>query len=250
MKNPPKKIALVTGASRGIGRSIALALAQEGISIALTYHSRQDLAQQVVDRIRARGGYAIAQQMGLHDPSNLRSALCKIREQAGAIDILVNNGAIAQEKPFETITETDWDSMMAVNLRGAFLCCQEVLPEMLRSGWGRIINIVSIGGQWGGLNQVHYAASKAALISLTQSLARLYSGAGVTSNAVSPGLVDTDMASRELSSEEGREKVKGIPIGRTATPEEVAEGVTFLAGDGATYITGQTLNVNGGMYFG
>ncbi len=247
---PDQRVALVTGASRGIGRSIALALAQVGIRTALTYHTRQDLTQQVVDSIRSGGGRAIAEQMSLEEASNIKSSIGRVRQQLGPIDILVNNAAIAQEKPFEALTQSDWDFMMAVNLRGAFICCQEALPQMLESGWGRIINIVSIGGQWGGLNQVHYAAAKAALISLTRSLGRLYSDRGITANAVSPGLVQTDMASRELNSKEGREKVRGIPIGRTATTGEIAQVVTFLASEGASYVTGQTVNVNGGMYFG
>ncbi len=243
-------MALVTGASRGIGRGIAMALARGGSQIALTYHTHPDLAGQVVDAIHAEGGNALAEQMSLQASSNIRSSIDRIRQQVGRIDILVNNAAIAQEKPFETLTEHDWDFMMAVNLRGAFICCQEVLPQMLESGWGRIINIVSIGGQWGGLNQVHYAAAKAGLINLTRSLGRLYSDRGVTTNAVSPGLVETDMASRELSSEEGRQKVKDIPVGRTATISEITNVVEFLASDEASYVTGQTINVNGGMYFG
>ena len=243
-------MALVTGASRGIGRGIALALARGGSQMALTYHAQPDLAGQVVDAIHAESGNALTEQMSLQAPSNIRSSIDRIRQQVGRIDILVNNAAIAQEKPFESLTEHDWDFMMAVNLRGAFICCQEVLPQMLESGWGRIINIVSIGGQWGGINQVHYAAAKAGLINLTRSLGRLYSDRGVTANAVSPGLVETDMASRELNSEEGRQKVKDIPVGRTATISEITNVVKFLASDEASYVTGQTINVNGGMYFG
>ena len=173
-----------------------------------------------------------------------------MHKKFGKINILINNAAIAQEKPFETITDEDWDNMMAINLRGPFILCQEVIPDMIEQGWGRIINICSVGGQLGGINQVHYAAAKAGLINLTKSLARIYSKNGITSNAVSPGLVDTDMAAQELTTPAGKEKVRNIPIGRIATAEEIANVVVFLASEKASYITGQTINVNGGMYFG
>ena len=244
------KVALVTGGSRGIGRGIAVALAEAGVHVALTYNVNQDLAEQVVETVTAKGGRAVAIQMTVEDRTSVRRAIAEAKSKLGPINILVNNAAIAQEKPFDTITDADWDHMLAVNLRGPFVCCQEVLPDMLRQGWGRIINISSIGGQWGGFNQVHYAAAKAGLISLTRSLARIYSGEGITTNAVAPGLVGTEMSARELDSDAGQEKVRNIPIGRVATVEEVAQVVVFLAGDAAGYITGQTINVNGGMYFG
>lgn len=244
------KVAMVTGGSRGIGRGIAIALADAGSDVALTYHTNQTLAQEIVETIMAHGGNAIAIQMTVEDRTSVKRAMADVRESLGPINILVNNAAIAQEKPFDTITDVDWDRMLAVNLRGPFICCQEVLPDMLKRGWGRIINITSIGGQWGGFNQVHYAAAKAGLINLTRSLSRIYSGQGITTNAVAPGLVHTEMSARELESEAGKEKVRSIPIGRIATIEEVAQVVVFLASDAASYITGQTINVNGGMYFG
>ncbi len=244
------KVAVVTGGSRGIGRGIALALADAGNLVAVTYNVNGTLADELVEEISSRGGRAIAVQMKVEDRLSVRRALEEVREKLGPIDILVNNAAIAQEKPFETITDEDWDRMLTVNLRGAFACCQEVLPGMKEKGWGRIINISSIGGQWGGFNQVHYAAAKAGLISLTMSLARIYSRYGITSNAVAPGLVATDMSSAELETDSGREKVRNIPVGRIATVEEVAWVVVFLAGEDSSYITGQTINVNGGMYFG
>ena len=244
------KLALVTGGSRGIGRGIAVALADAGADVALTYNTNQALAEQVVEAIIGRGRRALAVQMTVEDRVSVRRAVAKVRDSLGPINVLVNNAAIAQEKSFDTITDADWDHMLAVNLRGPFICCQEVLPNMIEQGWGRIINITSIGGQWGGFNQVHYAAAKAGLISLTRSLARIYSRQGITTNAVAPGLVRTDMSARELKSDVGREKVRNIPIGRIATVEEIAQVVVFLASDAASYITGQTINVNGGMYFG
>lgn len=244
------RVALVTGGSRGIGRGIAIALAQAGARVALTYRSNRDLAAETAAVIQAQSGTAIALPMTVEDRQSVRRAIHEVKSQLGPIDILVNNAAIAQEKPFETITDADWSMMMQVNLQGPFICCQEVLPDMVSRAWGRIINITSIGGQWGGLNQVHYAAAKAGLINLTRSLARIYSRHGITANAVAPGLVLTDMSRRELESEAGRQKVQNIPIGRVASVEEVAHTVVFLASEAASYITGQTINVNGGMYFG
>jgi acetoacetyl-CoA reductase/3-oxoacyl-[acyl-carrier protein] reductase len=178
---------------------------------------------------------------------SVREALARMD---GTPEILVNNAAIADEKPFETITDRDWDLMLQTNLRGPFMLVQECLPGMIERRFGRIVNIVSIGGQWGGMRQVHYAAAKAGLINFTQSMAKLYSKDGLTSNAVSPGLVATDMTEAELNSEAGKQKAAQIPIGRIARPEEVAATVAFLVSEQAGYITGQTINVNGGMYFG
>lgn len=245
-----KRVALVTGGSRGIGRAIAVALARDGVFVALTYNSNRSLADGVVGEIAATGGAAAAYCMKVEERESVRSVIGEVRSAAGAVDILVNNAAVAQEKPFGEITDGDWDRVMGVNLRGAFACSQEVLPDMVRKGWGRVINITSIGGQWGGVNQVHYAVSKAGLIGLTRSLAKVYGRNGITANAVAPGLVDTDMTARELKSQAGLEKVKNIPIGRISTCAEVADAVCFLASERAGSITGQTINVNGGMYFG
>lgn len=244
------KVAFVTGGSRGIGRQIVIALARIGFKVAFSYESQKDKALMVVEEICSNGGVALAVKISVEDRESVQAALEQVRSKFGPVDILVNNAAIAQEKPFETITDDDWDRMLAVNLRGPFTCAQECLPGMIDKGWGRIINITSIGGQWGGLNQVHYAASKAGLINLTRSLAKLYSAKGITTNAVAIGLVQTDMSANELSTNAGQEKIRAIPKGRIGTPEEVAATVAFLASDEASYITGQTLNVNGGMYFG
>lgn len=244
------RIALVTGGSRGIGREIALRLGHQGFAVALAYNARADLALEVVEGLRTSGCNALAIQMAIEDRANVRAALAQIHDQLGPVDILVNNAAIAQEKPFEAITDEDWDRMLAVNLHGPFICAQECLPPMIHQGWGRIINITSIGGQWGGFNQVHYAASKAGLINLTRSLAKLYSAKGITTNAVAIGLVQTDMTSAELSTNAGQDKVSAIPRGRIGTVQDIAGTLAFLASDQADYITGQTINVNGGMYFG
>lgn len=242
-------VAFVTGGSRGIGRAIALQLGQAGARVALTYRRREAEARVVVGAIQAAGGEAIAVPLAVEDRDSVRRALAETRSRLGSVAILVNNAAVAQEKPFPTITDADWDMVLSVNLRGAFACAQEVLPDMLERRWGRIVNVASIGGQWGGQNQVHYAAAKAGLIGLTRSLARLYSGAGVTANAVSPGLVETEMTAAELGSPAGRAKVAAIPIGRVATAGEIARVVVFVASEAGSYVTGQTLSVNGGMLF-
>jgi NAD(P)-dependent dehydrogenase (short-subunit alcohol dehydrogenase family) len=244
------RVALVTGGSRGIGRAIASTLAARGHAVAVTYATHEQDARDVVDETTRDGGQAMAVRLVAEDRSSISSAVDVVRETLGPIAVLVNNAAIAQEKPFLELTDEDWDRMLAVNLRGPFACSQEVLPDMLESRWGRIINISSIGGQWGGMNQVHYASAKAGLNNLTRSLAKLYSAQGVLTNTVAAGLVSTSMIANELESAAGQEKVRGIPVGRIATADEIARVVAFLASDDAGYITGQTINANGGMYFG
>ncbi len=243
------RVALVTGGSRGIGRAIVEELALEGYKVAFTYNSREDRAKELVQTLADRGLEARYFQLEQAERESVRSVVKATVDAFGRVDILVNNAAISQEKPFDTITDDDWERMLKVNLQGPFMLIQEVLPFMLSRKWGRIVNIVSIGGQWGGFNQVHYAASKAALISLTHSIAKIYSRQGITSNAVSPGLVLTDMSSPELATEQGMRKVKNIPLGRVAHTHEVAKVVAFLVSEDASYITGQTINVNGGMLF-
>ena len=244
------RVALVTGGSRGIGAGIASALAAQGLAVVVGYRSRQAEADAVVQQIQRSGGRARAQAIDVADRTSIRAAFAASRDAFGDIDVLVNNAALAQEKPFLSLSDADWDLMQATNLRGPFACAQEALPAMLAQRWGRIINIVSIGGQWGGVNQIHYASAKAGLIGLTKSLAKTFSAQGVTSNAVSPGLVATEMSAAELASEAGLAKARQIPVGRIGSVAEIADAVVFLAGQHSGYITGQTINVNGGMYFG
>ena len=244
------RIALVTGASRGIGHAISVRLAKNGYRVVCGFNSNANASSLLVEELKNEGCEAMAIQISVESRMSVAEALEQIHSKWGPIEVLVNNAAIAQEKSFDTITDPDWDQMLAVNLRGPFICSQECLPEMIRRGWGRIINITSIGGQWGGFNQVHYAASKAGLINLTRSLAKLYSQNGITSNAVAVGLVQTDMSAAELATEAGKAKVKSIPRGRVGTLQDISESVAFLASDQADYITGQTINLNGGMYFG
>jgi len=244
------RVALVTGGSRGIGRAIATTLAMRGHAVALTYATSEQGARNAADEITRNGGQALAVRLVAEDRASISRAVDEVRAKLGAIAVLVNNAAIAQERPFLELTDGDWDRMLAVNLRGPFACVQEVLPDMLKQRWGRIVNISSVGGQWGGMNQVHYACAKAGLNNLTRSLAKLYSSHGVLTNTVAAGLVATEMIAAELETEAGKEKVRNIPAGRIATPDEIARAVAFLASDDASYITGQTMNANGGMYFG
>jgi NAD(P)-dependent dehydrogenase (short-subunit alcohol dehydrogenase family) len=238
----PPKLALVTGASSGIGKATASALLEAGYLVACGYNANRAGAEAI------RHPNARAVKIDIASRASIRRALAETRKAFRRdIDILVNNAALVQEKPFESLTDADWDRMLAVNLRGAFILAQEILPAMAKRKWGRVVNITSIGGQWGGMRQVHYAAAKAGLINLTHSLARLYSPLGITANAVAPGLVATDMIRKELTSKSGKQKAAQIPVGRIAEPEEIAAGVVYLVSDGAAYVTGQTLNINGGM---
>jgi acetoacetyl-CoA reductase/3-oxoacyl-[acyl-carrier protein] reductase len=250
MRLDSQKIALVTGASRGIGAQIAKNLAQSGWKVAVCYSTNQSNADEVVKSIVRLEGSALAVHLDYTNRKSIQIAIAKTQSYFGGnISILVNNGAIAQEKPFDTITDEDWQTMLSVNLQGPFAVTQEVIPKMVEQQWGRIINITSIGGQWGGFNQVHYAASKAGLINFTQSIAKIYSKNGITSNAIAVGLVATEMSKNELRTEEGKAKVAGIPVGRLGNTTDIANMVNFLSSDKAEYITGQTLNLNGGMFF-
>lgn len=245
-----KKIAFVSGGGRGIGAAICKNLADAGYVTFIGYHSCQVRAELLAKKINSSGGSAFAIYVDIADRSSVCAAVSEIYLKAGLIDVLINNAAIAQEKPFLTISDQDWDKMLSTNLRGPFACIQEVLPGMIERNYGRIVNIVSIGGQWGGINQIHYASAKAGLIGLTRSIAKTFARNGITCNAVSPGLVATDMSAGELSTPAGQAKAQQIPLGRLGTAQEVAAAVAYLVGPGGEYVTGQTINVNGGMYFG
>ena len=241
-----QKVVFVTGGSGGIGKEISKSLLKSGYKVAIGYKKNIKSAKIISQQSKN----AIIVQIDITDRESVKNAFEKVSKYfKKPIEILINNAAIAQEKPFLKISDRDWEKMLVSNLQGPFTLIQEVLPSMIKKKWGRIINIASIGGQWGGQNQVHYAAAKAGMINFTRSLARLYSSHGITINAVSPGLVRTKMIKKEISSKDGKEKIECIPIGRIAMPDEIASVVLFLCSDDSSYITGQTLNVNGGMYF-
>lgn len=242
-------VAMVTGSSRGIGRAIALAFARAGANLAVAYNQNADRAEIVSAEIRSLGCNAIVLQLDVSARASIRRAIEDTVDAFGHIDILVNNAGILQQKPFLEITDEDWHRIIDVNLKGPFICAQEIFPIMQRQGHGRIINIASSGGQLGGPLAVHYSASKAGIICLTKSLARI-GAPNILVNCISPGLIDTDMTQNEISSPEGMEKIRQIPLIRPGSAEEVAKVAVFLASDQSSYITGQTINVNGGLYLG
>lgn len=243
------KVAIVTGASRGIGKAIAIEMAKEGVKVVVNYVNNYEKAQQVVDEIEKNGGSAIAIKADISKRDEVKKMIDLTVLNYGNIHILVNNAGILQQKNFETITDEDWDRMFEVNMKGTFICAQECIPLMQKNNFGRIINISSIGGQWGGNLAVHYSATKAGIISFTRSLSKIYSKDGINTNCISPGLVLTEMSAEEMSTEAGKEKLKSIPINRPANPEEIGRIAVFLASKDASYLTGQTLNANGGMLF-
>jgi len=246
-----RKTAIITGGGRGIGRAITLALAQRRTDVVLTYLTRRDCCEQTAADVRALGCEALVVQADVTQRESVRQLISIVAEKFGRIDVLVNNAGILQQKPFNTITDEDWDTMLATNLKGVFLCSQEIMPVMVRQGGGSIINISSSGGQLGGMLAVHYAVSKAGVISLTRSLARVGAPDGIRVNCVTPGLIETEMSQKEIHSEIGQQKIsREIPLRRAGLVEEVAAAVVFLASDEASYITGQSLNVNGGLYMG
>ena len=242
---PQNKRALVTGAGRGIGAAIARRLARDGFDVVLHAKTNRALAEEAAAEIQSRGDAA---QVFCADLSTV-SGVEELAHEVGPVDVLVNNAALSQEKPFEEISSNDIDEMFAVNLKAPLHLTQLMLPHMRSRAWGRIVNIASIGGQWGGINQIHYAASKAGLIGLTRSIAKTYGRHGITANAIAPGLIETDMSAGELRRPDGREKLRGIPLGRVGQPAEVAAAVSFLVSEEAGYLTGQTINLNGGMLF-
>ena len=243
------KIALVTGGTRGIGKSIVENLCKQNYHVAFTYSKNKYLAKKFEKKLIDKGHHVMSIKLLLANRKSIKNAIRKIIKKWKSLDILVNNAAISQEKDFLKINDNDWNYMLISNLRGPFICAQECLPYMISKKWGRIINITSIGGQWGGINQVHYAASKAGLINFTHSMAKIYSKDHITSNAIAVGLVHTDMSNKEINSPLGKKKILNIPTGRIGKPDEVAELVVYLASEKSSYITGQTININGGMLF-
>ena len=237
---------VVTGASRGIGRAIALACADEGARVGITYVTQAAAAAAVVETIRSGDGMATAAAMDVRDRASVRAALGTLVESLGGLDVLVNNAGINRPCDFDRVTDADWDEILAVNLRGPFVCTQEALPYL--AAGGAVINIGSVSGQYGGPRTAHYAASKGGLIALTQCMARFLAPRGVRANLVSPGLIRSEMAATGLAALPPNIR-DGILLGRLGEPEEVGTAVVFLASAGASYLTGQTVNVNGGLYF-
>ena len=242
------RVALITGASQGIGRACALKFAAKGAAVAVAARNREKL-NELVQEISACGGNAAAIAMDVSDEDQIKAAFKTALAQFGKIDILVNNAGIARDQLVMRMKRADWDAVLNTNLTSAYLCIQQVVGSMLKQRWGRIVNIASIFGQTGQAGQANYAASKAGLIGLTMAIAREVGSRNITCNAVAPGFIDTAMT-LALSDEFKQNAVKMIPLGRVGTPEDVANSVAFLASDEAAYITGHVLNVNGGMLMG
>jgi len=235
------RVALVSGASRGIGKATAIALAEAGADVAVVYRSRTDEAEGVKSRIEDLRRNSIAVGADVSVAEDVDQLVADVEDRLGPVSILVNNAGIVRPQGIEEVTERDWDELLAANLKSAFLLTQAVLPGMRSVGWGRIINMSSVAAQLGGVVGPHYAASKAGLLGLTHSYASLLAEEGITVNAVAPALVETEMVTDNLNA-----SPDPIPVGRFGTPEEVAEAALMLARN--AYITGQTLNVNGGWY--
>ncbi|MBO8463693.1 MAG: 3-oxoacyl-[acyl-carrier-protein] reductase [Firmicutes bacterium] len=241
-----RKIALVTGASRGIGREIALTLAGYGATVVVNYNGSKEKAQEVVQEIKDNGGNAIALQASVSKSEEVEAMIKEVMEQFGRIDILVNNAGITKDNLVMKMSNEDFDAVIDTNLKGTFYCMKQVYRIMLKQKSGRIINISSVTGVMGNAGQVNYAASKAGVIGMTKSLARELASRGITVNAVAPGFIETEMT--EVLSDKVKEAVEGqIPLKRMGQVKDVAEAVAFLASDKASYITGQVLHVDGGM---
>ena len=242
------KTCLITGGSRGIGRAIVTAMAAAGANVAFTYQSSKEQADALAKSMIEKGGVRCkAYQANVASSEEMQNVVKQVENDFGPITILVNNAGITRDKSFLKMTKTMWDEVMRVNLDGVFYTTQLVANDMVGAGWGRIINISSIVGQTGNFGQANYAATKGAVISFTESLARELARKGITVNAVAPGFVETDMVTN--MPETTLNQVKAMtPMGRLGKPEEIADAVVFLASPRASYVTGQVLGVNGGMY--
>jgi 3-oxoacyl-[acyl-carrier protein] reductase len=242
------RVALVTGASQGIGHASALALASHGATIAAAARNQQKL-DELVTQVTSSGGKAAAFVMDVADEEQIKAGVKAAIAQFGKVDILVNNAGITRDQLVMRMKRADWDAVITTNLTSAYTAIQQVIGSMLKQRWGRIINISSVFGQTGQAGQANYAASKAGLIGLTMAIAREVASRNITCNAVAPGFIETGMTAA-LGDDFKENAVKIIPLGRVGTPADVANAVCFLASDEASYITGHVLNVNGGMLMG
>jgi 3-oxoacyl-[acyl-carrier protein] reductase len=240
------RVAFVTGASRGIGRSIALNLCRAGFDIVVASPEIES-NEAIAEEIRACSGEAMTVNMDVSSAESIKAGFAKALAAKTRIDVLVNNAGVTRDGLAVRMKPADWELVFRINLQGAFLCTQQVLPGMMRNRWGRIVNITSVVGQAGSAGQTNYAASKAGLIGLTKALAQEMASRNITVNAVAPGYIATDMT--KVLPDDVKEKIlASVPLGRMGTPEDIAAAVKFLASEDASYITGQVLAVNGGMY--
>ena len=241
-----RRIALVTGSGRGIGRAVAFALAKRVAAIAINYSRSETAAKETAEQIISCGGDCRIFQADVSKSDEVRGLFQRIKSDLGSVSILVNNAGITRDAILVRMKDEDWREVLSLNLEAAFLCTREAVREMARSRWGRIINVSSVVGLIGNPGQANYCASKAGLLGLTKSVAREYGMRGVTANAVAPGWIETDMTA-SLKPEIREAMLKSVPAARPGLPEDVASVVAFLASDEASYVNGQTIAVDGGM---
>lgn len=241
------KNVLVTGASRGIGRSIALQFAEEGYNVAVNYAGNKDKAEAVVEEIKGKGVESFAIQANVANGDEVKAMIKEVVNTFGSIDVLVNNAGITRDNLLIRMKEQEWDDVIDTNLKGVFNCIQKVTPQMLRQKRGSIINLSSVVGSVGNPGQANYVATKAGVVGLTKSTARELASRNITVNAVAPGFIVSDMTDA-LSDDLKEQMLDQIPLKRFGKDQDIADTVTFLASDKAKYITGQTIHVNGGMY--
>ena len=243
------KHAFVTGGSRGIGRAIAKGLARAGADVAFSYRERRDEAEKTLADIESLGRRGLALPMDVSDRTSVEAAAKDAHAAFGSLSILVNNAGVNKPTDFDQVSDADWEQILGVNLKGPFVCAQVFLPLLAKSGGGSIVHIGSVSGQYGGPRTAHYAASKAGLISLAQVIARFGAQHKVRSNVVAAGLIQSDMAAAGMQAASVQKAAEQILLKRFGATDEVADAVVFLASDASSYITAQTLNVNGGLYF-
>lgn len=240
------KVALVTGGSRGIGRAVALKLAENGADVAINYAGNTAAAEEVKAAIEKMGRKAMLVQGSVADTDGVQAIVNQVVKELGRLDILINNAGITRDGLLMRMKEADWDAVLETNLKGVFNCSKAVMRTMMKQKSGRIVNMASVVGEMGNAGQANYAAAKAGVIGFTKSLAKEVASRGITVNAVAPGFIATDMT-KVLTDDQKAEMAKTIPLGRAGQPEDVANAVLFLVSDEAAYITGQVLNVDGGM---